>query len=746
MAKNILKLLPLFLVLVLALLGMTWMVSTTDPASAAPVWQTKVDENLLEQFTSGELEFIVYMAEQADLSHAAALSTKEEKGNFVFSTLRETSQRTQKSFLSELNSKNIVHRSFWVANMIWVKGDFDILQAAAQREDVAYIYSNKEISLAPPEVGFASQVLLEPAGIEWNIALVNAHKVWEAGFTGQGVVIGGQDTGYDWDHPALIQQYRGWNLSGADHNFNWHDAIHESLQSGTSANPCGYASPEPCDDNNHGTHTMGTMVGQDNLGNQIGMAPGAQWIGCRNMDSGWGTPATYSECFEWFLAPYPYGGSSEEGDASKAPHVINNSWGCPPAEGCTTPDILKTVVENTRAAGIVVVASAGNSGPVCSTVSTPLAIYESVFSIGATDSSDRIAGFSSRGPVTVDSSGRAKPDVTAPGVGIRSSLVGGGYSGQSWSGTSMASPHVAGLVALLISANPSLAGQVDQIEEIIRRSAIPLSASQSCGEVDPGAVPNYTYGWGRIDAWEAFNLLPSLSLTKTASPSTTAPGEIITYTLNLQHYSPTSTTSVVIIDRLPEGTLFVSATEPYRLEDDRVFWEFDQLFPGDNPQVELVVTTPLTIPHGHIYNQEYLAFSAEVSTPVSGPPVPVFVGYRGELLFGPDTETAVFPGSYHVVSHTLTNLGNVVGTVSFSAVNSRAWEISSIPNISLNPGESKEVYLSITVPASEPFFTEVYTVIEAVLQEDEAVFTRVATKMIVTPHQQYLPAIVRNRR
>ena len=198
------------------------------------------------------------------------------------------------------------------------------------------------------------------------------------GFTGQGVVIGGQDTGYQWDHPALKNQYRGWNGAIADHDYNWHDAIH----SGSGGNPCGYNSPFPCDDYGHGTHTMGTMVGDDGGANQIGMAPGARWIGCRNMDNGLGSPSTYAECYQWFVAPTRVDGSEPRPDL--APDVINNSWGCPPSEGCN-PDSLLIVVQNLVDAGIVTAHSAGNSGSGCSFVDTPAAIYEELFTVGATD-------------------------------------------------------------------------------------------------------------------------------------------------------------------------------------------------------------------------------------------------------------------------------------------------------------------------------------------------------------------------
>jgi subtilisin family serine protease len=243
---------------------------------------------------------------------------------------------------------------------------------------------------------------------------------------------------------------------------------------------------------------MGTMVGDDGGTNRLGMSPAARWIGCRNMNQGFGTPASYIECFQWFVAPTDLNGANP--DPAKAPHVINNSWGCPDFEGCSQ-DTLRQVVENTRAAGIVVVASAGNDGNNCSTVADPPSHYQASFTVGATNSSDGIAGFSSRGPVTVDGSNRRKPDVSAPGVGIRSSVPGGGYG--SASGTSMAGPHVAGLVGLLLSGRPDLAGQVDVIQQIIERSALPRTTSQGCGGDSETAVPNNTFGYGRIDALAA---------------------------------------------------------------------------------------------------------------------------------------------------------------------------------------------------------------------------------------------------
>jgi len=455
-------------------------------------WRDKVDPWVLDSGRSQETEFLVFLDDQADLSAAAQLPTKEAKGQYVFQTLTEIASRAQVPVLDDLRSRGIEHRAYWIANMIWVRSGIDTVQAMAERSDVAHIYANPSVRVdeIPRLPGDDPE---SPESVEWNIALVNADDVWTEGVTGAGAVVAGQDTGYLWSHPALVNQYRG---GPGNHDYNWHDAVH------SGGGTCGADSPEPCDDHGHGTHTMGTIVGDDGLGNQVGMAPTAQWIGCRNMNQGAGTPTTYSECYQFFLAPTDLNNLNP--DPSKAPDVINNSWGCPVSEGCTDPNILLTVVQNIRAAGIVTVHSAGNSGSSCSSVSEPSAIYGESFSVGATDSGDGIASFSSRGPVTIDGSNRLKPDISAPGVNIRSSTRDGGYQG-GWDGTSMAGPHVAGLVALLISASPGLAGDVDIIEEIIEQTAEPLTSSQGCGGVGPTVVPNNVFGWGRIDALAAFN-------------------------------------------------------------------------------------------------------------------------------------------------------------------------------------------------------------------------------------------------
>ena len=481
--------------------------SVSNPP-AQPPWKHKVDPWVLAAAGAGPAEFLVFLSEQAEVVSAEHLPTKAQKGRFVVDRLRETAARTQGPLLSALAARGVEHRPYWVANMVWVRGGLALVEEMARRDDVSHVHANPRVRFQAPVEQGAPEVG-SPQTVEWGVAKVRAPEVWASGFNGQGVVVGGQDTGYDWNHPAIKGKYRGWDGVSADHTFSWHDAIH------SGGGSCGADSPQPCDDFGHGTHTMGTMVGDDGAGNQVGVAPGARWIGCRNMDQGNGTPATYSECFQWFLAP--------GADPAKAPDVINNSWGCPPSEGCTDPNVLKTVVENTRAAGIVVVVSAGNSGSGCSSVSDPPAIYQASFSVGATSNTptDTIASFSSRGPVTIDGSNRLKPNVSAPGVGVRSSVPGGGYS--IFSGTSMAGPHVVGVVALLLSAQPSLTGYVSAVESRLQSSAVPRTTTQTCGGIPGSAIPNNTYGYGRVDAYDAvrngFHAIPPCRVVDTRSGS-----------------------------------------------------------------------------------------------------------------------------------------------------------------------------------------------------------------------------------
>ncbi len=451
-----------------------------------------------ETFTDvAPLYDVVISFPNVEVDDAYEYKTKESRAKYVYQKLWNHALSTQKTAIDYLKNHHKEHQSFYIVNMVRAKLDSTDIKYLKALPEVMDIIPNGKMEMARP----ARENPAEKRTTEWGLDMIKAPDVWALGYTGQGVVIGGQDTGYKWDHDALKDKYRGWDGTTADHDYNWHDAIHTTAGS----NPCGSDSPVPCDDHNHGTHTMGTMVGDDGAGNQIGVAPGAKWIGCRNMDLGNGTLSTYVECFEWFLAPYPVGGTPAQGDPSKSPDVINNSWSCPASEGCNSSNyaIMETAMENLRNSGVVIVVSNGNSGSNCSTTFSPPAFYLNAFSVGATNASDQIAGFSSRGPVLYDASNRLKPNVSAPGQSVRSCIKNGGYA--VYSGTSMAGPHVAGTVALMLSANPSLKGHVEKIERIIEQTTVPKSTSQDCGPVAGTDTPNNTYGYGRIDALAAVN-------------------------------------------------------------------------------------------------------------------------------------------------------------------------------------------------------------------------------------------------
>lgn len=460
------------------------------------VWKTKVDPVVLKKAeTASTVEFVAVLKERPDLSAADRLETKDEKGQYVYEALKAAALHSQGEIKELLTKANVPFQSFFVVNAVYVPSvDVKILEAVANLASVESIIENGKYVVSKTFSDLnKTQELQSPTATSWGITKVKADQVWALGVKGQNVIVAGEDTGYDWKHSAIKSKYRG-DGSTPDHNFNWHDIV----KSGGGS--CGPNKKEPCDDNGHGTHTMGTICGGD-ASNPIGMAPDAKWIGCRNMNAGVGTLNSYIECFEFFLAPTDLNNSNAT--PSKAPHVINNSWGCTKDEGCNSSNFatMETVVTNLRSAGVVVVVSAGNTGSPCSTIDTPAAIYAGSFTVGSTMSDDAISGFSSRGPVINYGPSRLSPDISAPGSDITSCWPGGGYN--TISGTSMAGPHVAGLVALVISANPALAGKVQLIEDIITSTAVKLTSSQTCGGTSGSSIPNNTFGFGRIDALAA---------------------------------------------------------------------------------------------------------------------------------------------------------------------------------------------------------------------------------------------------
>ena len=464
--------------------------------------------------SAGEADVLVVFGDFPDLSGAAELSTKEEKAHYVFDALRQNARR-HAPLLAELSRRGIAAEPLWIANAVHVPHADAATVAMAQRtagvDRVAPVQQWRIDELERRAQTLPAHKRSARGAVPtWGVRDIGADRVWDLGVRGEGAVVAGGDTGYDWTHAALRPQYRGTLAAGGAldsvrHDYHWYDGVREAFPGTNDENPCGFGVEAPCDDGRHGTHTMGTIVGYDGPEHQIGVAPEAAWMACRNMDRGNGTPTSYLNCFQFFLAPTDLRGENPRPEM--APDVIANSWYCPESEGCLpeTYAAFDDAVAALRAAGVVVVVSAGNAGPGCNTINEIPARVPGAFAVGAHDSLGRIASFSSRGSAADGDT--VRPDLTMPGVSVESSVPGDRYA--SFNGTSMAGPHAAGVVALMISANPALRGRVDTIESMLRRSARPTAApDDGCGAPDgpEAGVPNYTFGYGRGFALRAVEL------------------------------------------------------------------------------------------------------------------------------------------------------------------------------------------------------------------------------------------------
>jgi hypothetical protein len=422
----------------------------------------------------------VILKDQASLTSVAKMKDRDERLTAAYRTLTDHANSTQADLRSFFERTNIEYTPYYLENAMEVRGGIFLKLYLESRPEVDRVIHSQRLHYAPedsPQPGYAS---LEKGSVQWNISMIGADKVWdEFNAQGEGIVVGQSDSGVDGNHPALRGQYRG--LKEGD-DYNWFDPW-----DGTTS---------PNDEGGHGTHTMGTILGADG----IGVAPKAKWMACVNLDRNLANPALYLDCMQFMLAPFPHGGDPfKDGDPTRAAHVMNNSWGCPAIEGCD-PNALLYAANHLRDAGIFVVVSTGNDGPNCATVADPLAIYDSVFSVGAIDKSGNMAYFSSRGPVTTDGSNRTKPDIVAPGMNILSSLPKNSYGSNS--GTSMAGPHIVGVVALIWSAQPKLIGDIDATEQLIVETAKPYTGNTSQG-CFTGGTPNNAYGYGIVDVYAA---------------------------------------------------------------------------------------------------------------------------------------------------------------------------------------------------------------------------------------------------
>lgn len=518
-----------FIIVVVSCLAAFFGLAQRDYPVAAGDGSEKIESTLVDRIsTDGSADFIVRFTEQADLSAAYSMDW-EARGEFVYNTLRETAERSQVDAKAALNEQGLTYQTFIAGNELYVWGtqqaetnglkaanEVSMLNQLAALPEVSSIRATRTYSIDPvveakpfENISWAGDLLAygalttvvdsnTTATVDWGITDTKADQFWTAfGIQGDGIVVANIDTGVQWNHPALIQEFN-CGANPADPKC-WKDP----------SNICGAAGA--CDNNGHGTHTMGTMVGSNDpsLAYNVGMAPDAKWIACKGCESSSCSDLALNACADWILAP---GGS-----VANRPNIVNNSWGGGIGGGGN--DWYLPKVQAWRAAGIFPVFAAGNTGSSCGSLESP-GDYQESFGIAAHNSSRIIASFSSRGPSAFGDSPYTKPNISAPGVNILST-----YPTNTWiqeNGTSMASPHTAGAVALLWSCNRALIGQMDATFQLLQNNA-DTAPGGSCGAPSVGQ-DNYTYGYGYLDALAAGNVTCSMGiLTGHVQDQTTNP-------------------------------------------------------------------------------------------------------------------------------------------------------------------------------------------------------------------------------
>lgn len=499
--------------------------------------QPEISTRLLRamQNTSSEeyIKGIIFLRDQVDVLALdqelyRIKATPEHRAYTVITTLEEKAANTQRNLLKYLANRSndrsvFTYKNFWVVNAIAIEAKRSVFEELSTSMELAAMDLDAPTYLDRPFNVIEANEKEGKEAVEPGLRIINAHLLWQMGITGAGTIVMGEDTGVRHTHVAIASRWRG-NFAPA--NQAWLDPAG------------GTTTPSDCD--GHGTHTMGTMTGLSPSGDTIGVAPGAQWIAAKTICSGNST-SNHMAAFQWAMNP-----DGNPSTVTDMPASINNSWYDPGTVNQCAGQYV-TMFNSVEAAGIAICFSAGNSGPNPSTITMPKNINTNevnVFAMAAISgasylggSNDPIASFSSRGPSTCGGTGSLliKPEVSAPGVGVRSAYGSGDNSYSSLDGTSMASPHVAGAIALLKSAFPSLTGH--QIKMALYNTARDLGT--------PGEDNNY--GKGLIDVFAAYTLLASgPGFPSNPMPENGATGVPLVSNPTLSWTNPDSTTKTTV--------------------------------------------------------------------------------------------------------------------------------------------------------------------------------------------------------
>jgi subtilisin family serine protease len=445
---------------------------------------------------------LLYLDEQVD-SAALTAQFNLEKASLrarhreIVESLRDTAAFTQGPLLetiAELAARGQIerHEAFWIVNAVRVDASPAVIERLARRDDVGVAFLNPRIELVNPVEQLEEQKAdaggVLSGGPEPGVVAVRAPEAWALGYDGTGVLVSIIDTGTDGNHPALADRWAGLDpFYAGNPQWAWFD-------------PFLGQNDFPYDGGSHGSHVMGSVVG-GLPGDQVGVAPGAKWISAGAIDRGGGIAGTVAdaiEAFQWIIDP-----DGNPATFADVPATCSNSWGLVTSHGYPACDeLFWSFIDNCEAAGIVVLFAAGNEG--FSGLRRPGDRATNDFqtmaigSVNANVAGFPISSFSSRGPTncTPDGSPAIKPEVSAPGDGVRSSVPGGGYA--VYSGTSMATPHVNGVIAMMRQACPDLT--VADIKMILYQTTVDLGPEGDDND----------YGHGMIDAYEAVLMAESL--------------------------------------------------------------------------------------------------------------------------------------------------------------------------------------------------------------------------------------------
>ena len=547
-----------FTALLLPVLALLALAPGSSPQDAA----FKIAPQVLADTADGKsAPVVVFLADQADVSAAHDMKDQDARGWYVYTTLAQHAERTQAGLRALLESRGVRYQSYWAANMLIATADRPLLDLLAGRADVARIDSNRPVrGIEDPTSPPSARRRDAPAAAEWGVQNVNAPAVWALGFTGQGIVVGDQDTGYAGPTtPSSLTIAAGTAPPPTTTTTGTTPSTAAAAPAGRTrrrlATITAMAPTRPA------RRRRRRRVQPDRGGSRREMdrlpqhGPGQRHAGHLHR-----VLPVHDRAHRLWRARTP---------TRPCARMSSTTAGCcPPSEGCTTGAELETIVNNTQAAGIFVEASAGNSGPSCSTVDAPPAIYGAAFSTGAIDINNTLAGSAAAGPSTYYTPNLLKPEISAPGVNVRSAYFSSDTSYASLSGTSMAGPHVVGVVALLWSARPELVRDIAATKALLENTANPgVNVSpQTCGGTPSTAIPNNSFGFGRVDALAAVNADSGPTPTPTTTPTRT-PTSVAATPTNTSTTTPTRTptrtpsnTSTATPTRTPTNTRTVTPT------------------------------------------------------------------------------------------------------------------------------------------------------------------------------------------